>query len=138
MGSHVFVEAQFFRTTQPSKKLTEKYLSPFEVIARVGSHSYTLRLLDSMRAIHPIFHVSMLEPATLNLIPNRIQLPPPPVKIDGEPEYEILETLDSKVDKRRRHCNVLYLVRWAGYKGTDKETSWVLASEIRKRTQDCL
>ena len=84
-----------------------------------------------MRAVHPVFHVSMLEPVTWNSIPNRIQSPPPPVKIDSEPEYEISEILDSKVDKRRRHCNVLYLVRWAGYEGTDEETSWVLASELR-------
>ena len=83
-----------------------------------------------MHAVHPVFHVSMLKPATPNSIPNRIQSPPPPVEIDGEPEYEISEILDSKVDKRRRHCNVLYLVRWAGYEGTDEETSWVLASEL--------
>ena len=130
MGSHAFVKAQFFRTTRPSKKLAKKYLGPFKVIARVGSHSYTLRLPDSMRAVHPVFHVSMLEPATPNSILNRIQSPPPPVEIVGEPKYEISEILDSKVDKRRRHCNVLYLVRWAGYKGTDEETSWVLASEL--------
>ena len=84
-----------------------------------------------MRAVHPVFHVSMLEPTTPNLNLNQIQLPPPPVEIDGEPKYEISEILDSKVDKRRRHCNVLYLVCWAGYKGTDKETSWVLTSELR-------
>ena len=83
-----------------------------------------------MHAVHPVFHVSMLEPATLNLILNRIQSPPPPVEINGEPEYEISEILDSKVDKHHRHCNILYLVRWAGYEGTDKETSWVLASEL--------
>ena len=130
MGSHAFVKAQFFRTTQPSKKLAEKYLGLFEVIAQVGSHSYTLRLLDSMRAVHPVFHVSMLEPVTPNSIPNRIQSPLLPVGIDGEPKYEISEILDSKVDKRRRHCNVLYLVRWAGYEGTDEETSWVLTSEL--------
>ena len=126
----MFVKAQFFRTTWPSKKLAEKYLSPFEVIAQVGSHSYTLQLPDSMRAVHPVFHVFMLEPATPNSIPNRIQSPPPPVEINGEPKYEILEILNFKVDKRRRHCNVLYLVHWAGYEGTDEETSWVLASEL--------
>ena len=129
-GSHAFVKAQFFWTTRPSKKLAEKYLGPFEVIAQVGSHSCTLRLLDSMCAVHPVFHVSMLEPATLNPIPNRIQSPPPPVKINGEPKYELLEILDSKVDKHCRHCHILYLVCWAGYEGTDKETSWVLASEL--------
>jgi hypothetical protein len=83
-----------------------------------------------MRAVHPIFHVSMLEPATPNSIPNRNQPLPPPVEIDGEPEYEISEILNSKIDKHHRPCNVLYLVRWAGYKGTDEETSWILTYEL--------
>ena len=68
IGSHTFVKAQFFRTTRPSKKLSEKFLGPYEVIARPGSHSVTLRLPDSLRAVHPVFHVSMLEPAVLNTI----------------------------------------------------------------------
>jgi Chromo (CHRromatin Organisation MOdifier) domain len=72
----------------------------------------------------------MLEPATPNSIPNRVQSPPPPVEIDGETEYEIAEILDTKIDQRRKPCNLLYLVRWAGYEGTDEETSWVLATEL--------
>jgi hypothetical protein len=72
----------------------------------------------------------MLEPATPNSIPNRVQSPPPPVKIDGETEYEICETLDTKIDRCRKPCNLLYLVRWAGYEGTDEEMSWVLATEL--------
>jgi len=32
IGSHAFVKVQFFRTTQPLKKLAKKYLGPFEVI----------------------------------------------------------------------------------------------------------
>jgi hypothetical protein len=71
----------------------------------------------------------MLEPATPNTIPNRVQPPPPPVEIDGEPEFEISEILDSKIDKRRL-CKLLYLIRWAGYEGTDEETSWLPASEL--------
>ena len=83
-----------------------------------------------MHAVHPVFHVSMLKPMTLNLILNQIQSPPPLVEIDSEPKYKISEILDSKVDKHCRHCNVLYLVHWAGYKDTDEETSWVLASKL--------
>ena len=129
-GSHAFMKAQFFRTTQPSKKLTEKYLGPFEVIAQVGTHSIILRLPNSMQAVHPVFHVSMLEPAHGNIILERSQLPPPPVKIDGELEYEISKILDSKIDKHWKHCNIVYLVRWTGYEGTDEETSWMLANEL--------
>ncbi|KAF9219373.1 hypothetical protein BS17DRAFT_789566, partial [Gyrodon lividus] len=57
--------------------------------------------------------VSQLKPATLNTIPNQVQPPPPPVKVNGEPEYEISEILDSKIDRRHRNCQLLYLVKWA-------------------------
>jgi len=33
VGDKVFIKAQFFQTTQPSKKLSEKYLGPYEIIA---------------------------------------------------------------------------------------------------------
>ena len=130
VGQQVFVKAKYFRSTRPSKKLSEKNLGPFDIIARPGSHSFTIRLPDAMRSVHPVFHVSQLEPATPNIIPNRIQPPPPPVTVDGEPEYEISEILDTKIDRRRRTCQLLYLVRWAGYQGTDEETSWILATEL--------
>ena len=124
------MKAQFFRTTRPSKKLADKFLGPYEVIAQPGTHSVTLRLLDNLCAVHPVFHVSMLEPTTLSTIPNRVQPPPPPVYIDGEPEFKIAEILDSKVNQRRRNCKLLYLVCWTGYAGTDEETSWILAMEL--------
>ena len=108
----------------------EKYLGPFEVITQVGMHSFTLRLPDSMRAVHPVFHVSMLEPAHGNIILEQTQSPLPPVEIDGEPEYEISEILDSKIDKCWKHCNIVYLVRWTSYEGTNEETSWILANEL--------
>ena len=69
-GSQAFVKAQFFHTTRASKKLSEKFLGLYEIIAQPGSHSVTLRLPDSLRAVHPVFHVSMLEPAFLNTIPD--------------------------------------------------------------------
>jgi hypothetical protein len=71
----------------------------------------------------------MLEPSTPNSVPDCIQPPPPRVIIDEEPEYEISEILDSKLDKRWA-CKLLYLVQWSGYEGTDEETSWILANEL--------
>ncbi|KAL7284468.1 hypothetical protein ACG7TL_001759 [Trametes sanguinea] len=130
VGDQVYVRAEHIRTTRPSKKLSEKFPRPFPIIAQTGTHSFTLQLPDSMRAVHPVFHVSQLEPATLNSIPGRVQTPPPLVLVDGEPEYEISEILDSKIDRRRRSCQLLYLVCWAGYEGTDEETSWILATEL--------
>ena len=42
IGSHTFVKAQFFHTTRLSKKLSEKFLGPYEIIAQPSSHSVTL------------------------------------------------------------------------------------------------
>jgi hypothetical protein len=129
VGQRVYVEAKFFRTTRPAKKLSEKHLGPYEIIGQVGSHSFTLRLPEAMRAVHPVFHVSMLEPAASSSIPNRTEDPPPPVEVDGEIEYEIAEILDTKLDRRFRR-KLRYLVKWTGYEGTDEETTWISADEL--------
>jgi hypothetical protein len=76
----------------------------------------------------------MLEPSTPNSVLNHIQPPPPLVIIDEEPEYEISEILDSKLDKRWA-CKLLYLVQWSRYEGTDEETSWPLANELRHASE---
>jgi len=101
VGDKVFVKAQFFRTIRPSKKLSEKYLGPYEIISQPSTLLFTLCLPESMCSVHPVFHVSMLESATSNTFSERIQPAPTPVIIDGEPEYEISQIVDSKIDRRR-------------------------------------
>jgi hypothetical protein len=130
VGTSVYVKAKYFCSTRPSRKLSEKNLGPFEIIARMGTHSITLCLPESMRAIHPVFHVSQIEPAIPNVIPNCNQPPPPLIVIDRQPEFEIGEILDSKIDRRRRGCNLLYTMCWLGYEGTDEEYSSLLAMEL--------
>ena len=131
VGDQVLVKARFFRTTRPSKKLSEKFLGPYTIIAKAGTRSYTLRLPENLRSVHPVFHVFQLEPFALGTIPNCTQPPPPPIEVDGEAEYEIAEVLDSKINRRRRNCQLLYLVCWLGYEGTEDETSWILAMELQ-------
>jgi len=83
-----------------------------------------------MRAVHPVYHVSMLNTAPSSNIPNCTEDPPPPVEIEGEVEYEIAEILDTKLD-RCRCCKLLYLVCWTSYEGTtDEETSWLTTEEL--------
>ena len=74
VGDQVYVKAKSFQSTRPSKKLSEKNLGPYTIIAQVGSLSFMLRLPDSMCAVHPIFHVSQLKPAIPNTIPDWILL----------------------------------------------------------------
>ena len=69
VGQSVFVRSQYFQMTCLSKKLSEKYLGPYEIITQPSPQSFTLCLLDTMRAVHLMFHVSMLEPAIPNIFP---------------------------------------------------------------------
>ena len=68
--------------------------------------------------IHPVFHVSLLEPYVANTFPGRSQPIPPPVQVAGFHEFEVREILDSKFRNRK----LLYFVDWVGY--DISERSW--------------
>ena len=57
MGDCMFILARFIKSTQPTKKLSEKYLGSFEVIGKPGTHSYLIKLPNHLHAIHPVFYV---------------------------------------------------------------------------------
>lgn len=131
IGDRVMVSAKNIKSTRPTKKFSEKYLGPFEIIAQPSTVAFTLRLPPELRSIHPVFHVSQLESILPNPIPNRIQDPPGPIEVeDSEDHYEISEILDSKLDRQFR-CKLQYYVRWLGYEGTDEEFSWIPADNSR-------
>ena len=69
VGSQVYVHAKFFRTTRPAKKLAEKNLGPFEVLGKVSPQSYRIQLPTTFCGVHPIFHISQLEPTHPNTFP---------------------------------------------------------------------
>ena len=64
---------------------------------------------------HPVFHVSLLEPATSDPLKGQKQPPPPPIIVDSDSEdnneWEVEEILDSKLVRK----TLKYLVRWVGY-----------------------
>ena len=71
----------------------------------------------------------MLKPTTSNTFSERIQLAPTPVIIDREPEYEISQIVDSKIDCRWA-CKLLYKVIWLGYEDTGDKSEWIPTSEL--------
>src|ERR1700722_7158621 len=97
-----FVKATYFCTTRPLKKLSAKNLGPFKIITQVGQLSFTHRLPEQLWAVHPMFHISQLEPTPQNMILNRVQPPSPPIEVNKDIEYKIYEILDSKIKKCRK------------------------------------
>ena len=108
VSNKVFVKAQFFRTTQPSKKLFKKYLRLYKIISQSGILLFTLCLLESMCSVHLVFHMSMLKPAMSNYFPKRTQLASTLVIINREPKYKISQIVDSIIDCQCI-CKLLYL-----------------------------
>ena len=116
VGDFVYLNSKNIDLTRPSKKLDWKYYSPYQIQDRIGKVAYRLVLPKAMK-IHNVFHVSLLEPCELST-EGTVPLPPP-IEVDGEEEYEVEESLDSRV----RHRKLQYLIKWLGYPDSDNE--WV-------------
>ena len=58
--------------------------------------AYCLKLPHRMKQLHPVFNVVKLTPALDDPITGqKMEDHPPPIVIDGEPEWEVEEILDS-------------------------------------------
>jgi len=124
-GDKVFLDASDIRTTRPSQKLSHRRLGPFIVERRIRPMAYRLRLPHGMKQLHPVFNVVKLTPAPDDLITGRnTEDHPPPVVIDGEPEWKVEEILDSHWHRRRFQ----YLIKWKGY--GREHNSWESASKV--------
>jgi transposase InsO family protein len=118
VGDKVFLNADrvdnIVTKNRPSRKLNDKRIGPYAIIAKVGSVAYRLRLPKNIR-VHPVFHVSQLEPAPKKDSFNRIVDPPPPIEVGDHDEYEVEEILNH----RRRRGKLEFLVKWNGYPTDD-------------------
>ncbi|MBW0469998.1 hypothetical protein O181_009713 [Austropuccinia psidii MF-1] len=68
-GDKVWLASRNIKTTRPTKKLSERWLGPFEVLKN-GSLAYHLKLPQQWKLVHPVFQVSLLEPVKQSTIPN--------------------------------------------------------------------
>ena len=126
IGDRAYVRTDHIRTNRTARKLAERKISPFPIVSQPSAMSFTLRLPGTIR-IHPVFHVSQLEPEHPNTFTNRDQPPPPPLIVDGQPEYLIERLIDSKYNRTRRKCQLSYHVKWIGYPISNNPSDWILA-----------
>lgn len=120
-GDKVLLSTRNLRTTRPSKKLDNRGYGPFEVEETVGTHAYRLALPHGWR-IHPVFHVTQLEPFHRREGEEPEQ--PPPIIIDENEEWEVEEVLDERTHYKKKQ----YLVKWKGFEMED--STWQTEKDL--------
>ncbi|TKA73877.1 hypothetical protein B0A49_11860, partial [Cryomyces minteri] len=126
VGDKVWLNTRNIHTERPSKKLDWKATGPHTVKAVISPYAYELDLPSSMKDVHPVFHTSLLRPATGDPLPGQVNAVPPPVVVNGEEEWEVDEIYDSRII----HRQLQYLVKWTG----DNVPSWQPASFVTNAT----
>ena len=117
VGQKVLLDNADLAINRPSRKLAERRSGPFEILERIGTHAYRLKLPVQWKNVHPVFHVSKLDPYHKD--PDDPNFPsPPPDIVEGEAEWEVKKILNAKFANR---C-LMYLVKWLGW--PDSENSW--------------
>jgi hypothetical protein len=66
-GNLIYLLQRNIKTTRFSDKLDYKKFGPFKIKRNIKDISYELHLLPTMR-IYPVFHISLLESADLNML----------------------------------------------------------------------
>lgn len=97
-GEEVLLSTTNLRLRTPgTQKLMPRYVGPFKVLQAVGPVAYRLELPHTLRAIHPVFHVSLLRP--YHTEPGRRPPTPVPLLLDetGQDWYEVEAVLAHRV-----------------------------------------
>jgi hypothetical protein len=84
----VWLQAKNVKVYQQSQKLGPKQLGPFAVIEVLSDLDYHLQLPPALK-LHNVFHINRLSPWKGNNINGQEPLPPGPLTIEGEEEYEV-------------------------------------------------
>lgn len=125
-GQWVWLSTLDLRLRLLCKKLSPRYVSPFQITRQITPVSFRLALPSTYR-ISPTFHVSLLKPTAIPREEGEGRSgdqSPQHILVEGEEAYQVRELHDS----RRRGHLLRYLVNWEGY--GPEEQSWVNADDI--------
>lgn len=113
-GDKVYLLRKNIKTKRPSNKLDFKKLGPFEILEKIGDVNFKLRLPVTSR-LHPVFHVSLLEPAP-DGVPDSMEEVQPENELQ---EYEVEEILDTRTTTGNQQE---YLIKWKNFE--HEENTW--------------
>ena len=110
------------------RKLSPRYIGPFEVLERVGAVAYRLALPPTLLSVHEVFHVSMLRKYTPD--PTHIvDWEELVVNADGTFEEGPVRIMDSREQVLRGKTVRLVKVLWQ-HRGVE-EATWEHEDTVR-------
>jgi hypothetical protein len=118
VGDVVMLNRKNIRTERSKLKFDAKYLGPFEIIKKISDVAFKLKLPENWK-IHPVFHISLLEPIDGNPFPIQVKLPPQPEIIEDEAEFEVEKIVGYRLFRNKIPQ---YLVNWKGY--ANESNTW--------------
>ena len=84
-------------TKQPNRKLGNRHIGKYQMIRIISNYTVKLDLFSDLY-VYSIFHINFLEPAAIDdLHPGHVQPSGPPIKVDGETEYEVTAIINSRL-----------------------------------------
>ncbi|XP_059310106.1 uncharacterized protein LOC132061279 [Lycium ferocissimum] len=111
-------------------KLSPRFISPYEIVRRIGKVAYELKLPFEMAMVHPVFHISML----------RLYKPDPSHVLTHEEieineglsyEEEPVQILDRPVRRLRTKDVASVEFLWRNH--NTEETTWKAEEDMKKR-----
>lgn len=131
-GDHVFLRVTptiGIGRVVKAKKLSPRYMGPFQILHRVGPVAYQLALPPSLSGLHDVFHVSQLkkyipnpfQPLSYDTIPLRPNLTFQPMPV---------QVVDHSLKTLRNKTIPMVKVIWEG--STPEEATWELEEDMRK------
>ena len=133
VGEHVFLKVSPTKGVirfGKQEKLQRRFIGPFEILNQVGDVAYRLALPPSMVAIHPMFHVSMLQKYVYD--PTHV-ISYEDLKLQPNLSFQerLVKILDRKEQVLRTKTIPLVKVLWKNF--SQEEALWELEAEMKKK-----
>ncbi|XP_038885857.1 uncharacterized protein LOC120076160 [Benincasa hispida] len=112
------------------RKLSPRYIGPYEIIERVGPMAYRLDLPPELSRTHDVFHVAMLR----KYVPGPTHVSPEqPVQLKENFSYKEkpMKILDRKEQVLRNKTIPLVKVLWRNH--STEEATWEAKEQIRNK-----
>ncbi|KAK9073193.1 hypothetical protein SSX86_007517 [Deinandra increscens subsp. villosa] len=133
IGDHVFLKvspSRGIRRFGIKRKLSPRYIGPFEILESIGEVSYRLALPPQLSHVHNVFHVSLLRGYNYNPI-HVINYPLDMNQEDLTYEEEAETILDRQERVTRRKTIPFVKVLWKNH--SEQEATWETEESIRSQ-----